>query len=1765
MEGSSAFDTDNHQYREKSQLSQGDRGVRACGHVLVMQLQLFALSLTIVLSLIDTPADTFTISRPGEFHDAIEDLDQEESIRLEVRDDFRRPNDIADPNRLLVSETETKEVLTIPATTAHDQTSVNSFGTTKRVEYATDETSTAQEKVSDSTQIKTNESTENIGAFTTISTLNDDHISKSTYEKYGHISQNINLSQEQTTPSWKKYTTINRKPISNLQNDPKMSENRSEEMITDETGSPLQDSKQGDIPSLNQIKSFLSFFKSDAQNDTTSSKEVTDQSANDNLGQTQQNTPPSTDKETPATVESKRGGFLDFSLKSLFEDNDDKKDSSQELNTQRPKNRKLSWRIGSRYRSKEDSSGEKQGRLRFRFRNDDDKNNNDRKKDKNEIKTIQESQEDTNTKNKDTDYKEDTNRKSNDNKEQNNDERKKELSSDSKNINESIEQHTNDNMKSDVEENSHDRNGSKTDKQILKEWQDFDQKQGRKDNIKIKESIEEVSDGNKNNDKDSKNKEYRQSLQMDSKETSRESNKKVNSMTENIKPYVEEKEQVLNIWKIDSKENYDRYRSRQGNEKGISKGEDNDRRSDNKGEYRNRENQSSDKSVNEKNEDRYRSRTRNEKERDNDRRNEKSERNKEERNHNNKNSEKIINEKDESRSRYRSREEEEKPNNDRRKENSRNEDRDNNRRNDRPDKYNEERYRDNKSSEKIMNEKDEDRSRSRSRNKDEESNSNNRRKDNSRDGDNNRRNDNSRERDNNIRNENSRDRDNNRRNENSRERDNNRRNENSRDRDNNRRNENFEKNKEERIRDDKSSEKIMNEKNESRSRSRSRNEEEASNSNNRRKESSRNEDRDNNRRSERPEKKKDETRSRSRSREEEESTGMNRRNENSRSRENERIPSQSRNDNGRENYNRKFESTDKIDKELQEYNSEKSYTERNRGDVLRQKEDTIKTVEINKTTLKVDIDKVNKIPPQTTIQEEFNNKSNQDEGSEYKQYKQAPMLDEYSKKFLSTIEEEDESEIQGPTAIENENVTSKTKQTEQQNIVAVKYPSDFKFNDMETTQNLEPNEPYKLTTISIPNSNEEIKDKENDGVYLTTQNDSKSKISSTPDYKIQDNIRIVFKDDKVEERKEERNKYEKQTTFQPYPTLSEERTPENGDYGNKQSNVKQTGTFIQMNEDDIREEFLKEDRINNYEENKDRYQGDPIETTTMPQSTIPVKIYEVSKPVVKDTSDEKLSVKPLSILEKLKTTILYPVSPNYKPPKKIEVQPPKTFVRDPDDNSWRNESLSSLGIVFNPKNSSKPFTQVLKNKTETEWNNLLERSNKNETPDLRERLEKIAEMRKTKKKKTDAFGNVYYNDYEDGNSKENVLSNENYSSVSTESYRISTTTLTTEITTTTPKPTTTISTQATTTRTTEAPTTVQARIDTTTTKPKATTEKTKKVFNVAEYYDSSDEDDADYLSLAKLDLKKYTVPIQSTTEANTPPPWPVTNNRYVHNKHDDRQPTLQYFPPLTTQKAMFKNKGYDDYNHKMNAYTDAAPPTNVLPVSYPKKTTSLPKARKENMFTPTLKSTFRNSFTTKPIQYEKDLYITPAPEINAGKDTYTFVTDDGSFNKASDVIKNYRDFLNAVAKDHEEDKNADYIQYTKIPTQGVTLNDAFMPQTKTKPDIPENYDYDTDYKKDVLQRFVHNFNENSERFKSNLPLLYNNSIIHSELHGEHGRDVASSRAYLSRLLTRPAGDCENNSTVELSPAYELHYYVPEQEEKEELDPKSVTLPYQYQL
>ncbi|XP_045485917.1 general transcriptional corepressor trfA-like [Pieris rapae] len=708
---------------------------------------------------------------------------------------------------------------------------------------------------------------------------------------------------------------------------------------------------------------------------------------------------------------------------------------------------------------------------------------------------------------------------------------------------------------------------------------------------------------------------------------------------------------------------------------------------------------------------------------------------------------------------------------------------------------------------------------------------------------------------------------------------------------------------------------------------------------------------------------------------------------------------------------------------------------------------------------------------------------------------------EYIKQYLSTIDEEEENESHSPTIDE----ISTAKPVDVPNIAAVNYSADLKLNDIDTTtEALDPYEPFKIPNllISLPSS------RNKDGALhysKLNQNEAKQYINTV-------------------ETATESGLTEKYSTDFINPTTIEQK------YGTKNKDTKNTEAFIQMREDDRREELLKEEVINNYEENFRKYN---YEVTTTQQSIIPVKIYEVNQ----KPEDEKLSVKPLTFLDRLKTTILYPVGINYKPLKKIEVQPPKPFMRDPDDNSWRNESLSSLGIVFKPKNSSKPFTQVLKNKTETEWNNLMEKQNTSEVPDLRERLEKIAEMRKSKKKKTDAYGNVLYNDYEESFSKE------------TKDSEFPTSTTTTTM----------ISTTEGTTTSTVAPFTEPESLSYSKSITNSTTEKPKKVFNAAEYYDTSEEDDADYLTLAKIDLKKFTVPMRTDAYV-TPPTWLVTNTRPENHNNYERKPTLQYFPPLTTQKGMFRD--YDtDFHKKMGGYTETEPPTNVLPVSYTRPLSPIPNDRTGQLFTPASKHS-NDRTTTEFIDYEKPGFMTQAPVIPDPKDGYTVVTDDGSYNRAADVIKHYRDFLNAVAKDHEEDINEDYNPYTKIPTQGVTVSDIIH-RMKPKPDMAEHYDYDNDFRKDVLQRFVHNFNQNSERFKSGLPMLYNNSIIHGS--AGDGREVASSRAYLSRMLTRPSGDCDNNATVELSPAYELHYYVPEEEEKEQIDPKPATLPYQYRL
>ncbi|GBP38795.1 hypothetical protein EVAR_33545_1 [Eumeta japonica] len=106
----------------------------------------------------------------------------------------------------------------------------------------------------------------------------------------------------------------------------------------------------------------------------------------------------------------------------------------------------------------------------------------------------------------------------------------------------------------------------------------------------------------------------------------------------------------------------------------------------------------------------------------------------------------------------------------------------------------------------------------------------------------------------------------------------------------------------------------------------------------------------------------------------------------------------------------------------------------------------------------------------------------------------------------------------------------------------------------------------------------------------------------------------------------------------------------------------------------------------------------------------------------------------VSIENKTKVPNLYPVSPSYKRFKKLEVSSPKPFRRDPNDNTWRNQSISSLGIVYKAKaNASKPLTDVLKNRTEADSGTANVKENRTEL-ELRQRLEKLSELRKSKKK-----------------------------------------------------------------------------------------------------------------------------------------------------------------------------------------------------------------------------------------------------------------------------------------------------------------------------------------------------------------------------------------------------------------------------------------------
>ncbi|CAG9585016.1 unnamed protein product [Danaus chrysippus] len=565
----------------------------------------------------------------------------------------------------------------------------------------------------------------------------------------------------------------------------------------------------------------------------------------------------------------------------------------------------------------------------------------------------------------------------------------------------------------------------------------------------------------------------------------------------------------------------------------------------------------------------------------------------------------------------------------------------------------------------------------------------------------------------------------------------------------------------------------------------------------------------------------------------------------------------------------------------------------------------------------------------------------------------------------------------------------------------------------------------------------------------------------------------------------------------------------------------------QLNEDALKEELLKEDVLIDNEENAKRIRDDRLPNS----SNIEINSNQDNS---QNNShiDDKLMVKPIDMNTE-KNTILYPVSSNYKPLKKIEVKPPKVFIRDPDDNSWRNESLSSLGIVFKSKNSSKPFTQVLKNKTETELNKLNEKDEKNETPELRERLQKMAEIRKSKKKKTDSLGNVVYFDYEESVSGEkgktskeeiptavnetntNLGSSEKSSDITTNSSSSSSTTTTTE------------------------KSIFDEFIPPSTKKP-------KKFFNV-EYYDNTEDDDTDYLNMAKIDIKKYTTTKMSTTMSKIRD-WsrPTVFHKPTPVTSPERKGTVQYFPPLTTQKVNIND--YDtDFKSKVNSFTtESEPPKNVIPMSTPLPTKTVHGTTIQY-------NEYKNQgreFTPVPQQnLDKNLYLTRPPLTT---ELFTLPGD----GRDGYVVKHYRDFINQAAKDEEYDKNIDYAFVTQAPIQGVTKTDLNTYQKdKSRLNTGDDYDYETHFRKDVLQRFVDNFNRNSHRFKSDFPILFNNSVIHSN--ANQGGEVASSRAFMrglyeNRLRSRARG-CEPHCdvTVELSPAYELHYYVPEQEERQE--------------
>ncbi|XP_063620667.1 uncharacterized protein LOC134793071 [Cydia splendana] len=495
----------------------------------------------------------------------------------------------------------------------------------------------------------------------------------------------------------------------------------------------------------------------------------------------------------------------------------------------------------------------------------------------------------------------------------------------------------------------------------------------------------------------------------------------------------------------------------------------------------------------------------------------------------------------------------------------------------------------------------------------------------------------------------------------------------------------------------------------------------------------------------------------------------------------------------------------------------------------------------------------------------------------------------------------------------------------------------------------------------------------------------------------------------------------------------------------------------QMVEDALKEELLVEANL----EDKNLFTTTPKSNRSYVEQNEITPSPEITRN--DQQTDNYLIVRPINSDKK---SILYTVSPNYKPLKKIEVQPSKPFVRDPDDNSWRNESLSSLGIVFKGKNSTKAFTEVIKNKTEIVMNNTTEPEKVLMKVDLRDRLEKIAEKRK-RKKKIDNNGNTEYGDYEENSSGDTHTSKEkpeiNLATLPTPPELVNPGIIFG-------------------TKLEESPNKYPSK------KPKFT----------LDYYDGKD-DDADYATYPNIDILK-----------STPRPrvqWPVTqrildNTHHVRTYLPDRQPTVQYFPP--------RPKTQNDY--KVPPFGHTAQPQTGSSETYTKNTENIP-------------ATY---ITTDKIQHVE----------------YRPVGTNDGFR-----IRHYKDLLESVAQDMDYDKNGPYQR----------------PITEEGPLVKSDY---YGLRKEGIDKYVDYLNQNHERFKADFPVVFNTSIVHGT---ERGKVLASSSAMFKRLYngaqTKEAFGFSNkpfdpncdNVTVELSPAYELHYYVPDQEETE----AGHTLPYGY--